>query len=165
MGSGVRFRVGIALSAIGEGLREAARDFGGASLRCVCLPLSPAGSGHPPHRFITPSKYHLFDALACKAAYIISEGEPSVPPRWVLRPLKRKTELDLQAINQLQSIKQGGHEAWEEAVQSNKQGGHEAWEEAVSNFVNGVSAKHTDSRPCPETAAWHDGSLMESESP
>src|SRR5215217_9696974 len=56
MGSGVRFRVGIALSAIGEGLREAARDFGGASLRCVCLPLSPAGSGHPPHRFITPSR-------------------------------------------------------------------------------------------------------------
>src|SRR5215208_4216763 len=55
MGSGARFRVGIALSAIGEGLREAARDFGGASLRCVCLPLSPAGSGHPPHRFITPS--------------------------------------------------------------------------------------------------------------
>src|SRR4029453_16955518 len=55
MGGGARFRVGIALSAIGEGLREAARDFGGASLRCVCLPLSPAGSGHPPHRFITPS--------------------------------------------------------------------------------------------------------------
>lgn len=95
-------------------------------------------------------KYHLFDALACKAANIISEGEPSVPPRWVLRPLKRKTELDLQAINQLQSIKQGGHEAWEVDV---------------SNFVNGVSAKHTDSRPCPETAAWQDGGLMESESP
>src|SRR5215218_6478644 len=56
MGSGVRFRVGIALSAIGEGLREAARDFGGASLRCVCLPLSPAGSGHPPHKFITSSR-------------------------------------------------------------------------------------------------------------
>src|SRR5215207_11329777 len=55
MGGGARFRVGIALSAIGEGLREAARDFGGASLRCVCLPLSPAGSGHPHHRFITPS--------------------------------------------------------------------------------------------------------------
>src|SRR5829696_8491634 len=56
MGGGARFRVDIALSAIGEGLREAARDFGGASLRCVCLPLSPAGSGHPHHRFITPSK-------------------------------------------------------------------------------------------------------------
>src|SRR5215207_1926085 len=56
MGGGARFRVGIALSAIGEGLREAARDFGGASLRCVCLPLSPAGSGHPHHRFITPSR-------------------------------------------------------------------------------------------------------------
>ena len=55
MGGRARFRVGIALSAIGEGLREAARDFGGASLRCVCLPLSPAGSGHPPHKFITPS--------------------------------------------------------------------------------------------------------------
>src|SRR5215211_5060327 len=56
MGGRARFRLGIALSAIGEGLREAARDFGGASLRCVCLPLSPAGSGHPPHRFITPSR-------------------------------------------------------------------------------------------------------------
>src|SRR5215208_5277195 len=56
MGGGARFRVGIALSAIGEGLREAARDFGGASLRCVCLPLSAAGSGHPPHKFITPSR-------------------------------------------------------------------------------------------------------------
>src|SRR5215207_4061708 len=55
MGGGARFRVGIALSAIGEGLREAARDFGGATLRCVCLPLSTAGSGHPPHRFLTPS--------------------------------------------------------------------------------------------------------------
>src|SRR5215210_3512368 len=26
------------------------KDGSGASLRCVCLPLSPAGSGHPPHR-------------------------------------------------------------------------------------------------------------------
>src|SRR5215212_8425182 len=56
MGGGARFRMGIAFSAIGEGLREAARDFGWASLRGVCLPLSPAGSGHPPHRFITPSR-------------------------------------------------------------------------------------------------------------
>src|SRR5215217_8401800 len=69
MGSGARFRVGIALSAIGEGLREAARDFGGASLRCVCLPLSPAGSGHPPHRFITPSKREVL----WKASRSVSE--------------------------------------------------------------------------------------------
>src|SRR5215204_3904426 len=55
MGGGARFRVGIALSAIGEGLREAARDGGRASLRCVCLPVSPAGSGHPRRRSITRS--------------------------------------------------------------------------------------------------------------
>src|SRR5215217_2022206 len=83
MGGGARFRVGIALSAIGEGLREAARDFGGASLRCVCLPLSPAGSGHPPHRFITPSKpgeaehlalgvMGLYQAVAIEEGYFAS---------------------------------------------------------------------------------------------
>src|SRR5215212_422070 len=56
--------MGIALSEIGEGLREATGDGSGASLRCVYLPLSPAGSGHPPHRFITPSRgrfCHLFE--------------------------------------------------------------------------------------------------------
>jgi transposase len=47
VGGGTRFRVGIALWAIGEGLREAARDGGGASPRRVRLPLSSAGSGHP----------------------------------------------------------------------------------------------------------------------
>ena len=62
--------MGIALSAIGEGLREAARDFGGASLRCVCLPLSPPGSGHPPHRFITRSREITLSHATLSDAYL-----------------------------------------------------------------------------------------------
>ena len=48
--------MGIALSAVGEGLREATRDGGGASFRRVCMPLPPAGDRHTRHRFITASK-------------------------------------------------------------------------------------------------------------
>src|SRR5215211_2774166 len=55
VGGGTRFRVGVALSAFGEGLREAARDGGGAPLRRVRLPLSSAGGRHPRRRFITRS--------------------------------------------------------------------------------------------------------------
>jgi transposase len=53
MGCGTRFRVGIAFSAVGEGLREAAGDFGGAAFCRVCLPLSPAGGRHSQCEFIT----------------------------------------------------------------------------------------------------------------
>src|SRR5215212_7384315 len=56
VGGGTRFRVGVALSAFGEGLREAARDGGGAPLRRVRLPLSSAGGRHPRRRFITRSR-------------------------------------------------------------------------------------------------------------
>src|SRR5918993_2272340 len=57
MGGGAGFRLGIALSEDGEGLRAAARDGGGAAFRRVCLPLPPAGDRHPPRRFITPSSH------------------------------------------------------------------------------------------------------------
>ena len=56
MGCGARFRVGIAFSAVGEGLREAAGDFGGAAFCRVCLPLSPAGGRHSQCEFITRSR-------------------------------------------------------------------------------------------------------------
>jgi hypothetical protein len=49
-------------------------------------------------------RHHLFDALACEVAYMISEG-------------KRHSKLaPKQAKHNLQSIKQGGHQGWEEAV-------------------------------------------------
>ena len=38
-----RFRMGVAVSAVGEGLREAARDGGGVALRSLRLPFPPAG--------------------------------------------------------------------------------------------------------------------------
>src|SRR5215203_6002429 len=56
MGGGEGFRLGLALSAIGKGLRAAARNGGGASPRRVCLHLSSAGSGHPLRKFITRSR-------------------------------------------------------------------------------------------------------------
>ena len=56
LGGGEEFRVGIALSAVGEGLREAARDGGGVALRRIRLPFPPAGSRHPQPRFITHSR-------------------------------------------------------------------------------------------------------------
>lgn len=43
MGCGTRFRVGIAFSAVGEGLRKATRYLGRIALRSLCLPLSTAG--------------------------------------------------------------------------------------------------------------------------
>src|SRR5829696_2342028 len=56
VGRGAGFRMGIALSAVGEGLREAARHFGGVALCRVCLPLPPAGDRHPRRGFITRSR-------------------------------------------------------------------------------------------------------------
>src|SRR5215207_7274310 len=49
MGRGTRFRVDIAVSAVGQGLREAARYFGWTALCRVCLPLPPAGNRY--HRY------------------------------------------------------------------------------------------------------------------
>jgi transposase len=49
------FASGIALSTLGEGLREAIRHFGGVALRRLSLPLSPAGDRHFHHGFITRS--------------------------------------------------------------------------------------------------------------
>ena len=56
---GTPFRMGIALSAVGEGLREAARDGGGVAL---CR-IRPAGSRHPQPRFVTRSRVHGFCAV------------------------------------------------------------------------------------------------------
>src|SRR5215212_4058071 len=56
VGRGAGFRMGIALSAVGEGLREAARHFGGVALRRLRLPLPPAGGRHSQRGFITRSK-------------------------------------------------------------------------------------------------------------
>src|SRR5918995_2057983 len=56
LGSGAGFRMGIAISAAGEGLREAARHFGGASLCRLRLPLPPASERHPRRGFITRSR-------------------------------------------------------------------------------------------------------------
>jgi transposase len=53
---GAGFRMGIAISAAGEGLREAARHFGWAALCRVCLPLPPASDRHPRRGFITRSR-------------------------------------------------------------------------------------------------------------
>src|SRR5829696_4841164 len=47
LGGGTRFRMGIALSAVSEGLREAARDGSGVALCRLRLPLPPAGSRRP----------------------------------------------------------------------------------------------------------------------
>jgi hypothetical protein len=54
----VAFRMGIALSALGEGLREAARHFGRVALRRLRLPLSPAGSRYSQRGFITHFRHH-----------------------------------------------------------------------------------------------------------
>jgi transposase len=53
---GAGFRMGIALSTLGEGLREAAYHFGGVALCRLRLPLSPAGDRHSHHGFITRSR-------------------------------------------------------------------------------------------------------------
>src|SRR5215207_7415660 len=45
-GCGARFRLGIAVTAVGEGLREAAHHIGGVALRRVCLPLPTSGNRH-----------------------------------------------------------------------------------------------------------------------
>src|SRR5215213_5149922 len=61
VGRGAGFRMGIALSAVGEGLREAARHFGGVALRRLRLPLPPAGGRHSQRGFITRSRTYLTD--------------------------------------------------------------------------------------------------------
>ena len=48
--------MGIAISAAGEGLREAVRDFGGAALCRLRLALPPASDRHPLRGFITRSR-------------------------------------------------------------------------------------------------------------
>src|SRR3990170_1028608 len=54
-GGGAGFRLGIALSEVGEGLREAAHHFGRVALRRLRLPLPPASSRYSQCGFITPS--------------------------------------------------------------------------------------------------------------
>src|SRR5215212_10126804 len=56
MGDGTRFRLGIAVSAVGQGLREVTHRFGWAALRRFCLSLPPAGDRYPRYRSITRSK-------------------------------------------------------------------------------------------------------------
>jgi transposase len=53
---GAGFRMGITISTAGEGLREAARRFGGSALCRLRLPLPPAGDRHPRRGFITHSR-------------------------------------------------------------------------------------------------------------
>src|SRR5215204_565401 len=55
-----RFRMGIALSATSEGLREATRHLSGVALRRLRLPLPPASDWHPRRGFITPSRLRPF---------------------------------------------------------------------------------------------------------
>jgi len=64
VGGGAGFGVGIALSAVGEGLREAARHFGRAAFRRLRLSLPPAGSRHSQHGFITRSRETHLAALS-----------------------------------------------------------------------------------------------------
>lgn len=59
-------------------------------------------------------RYRLFDDLACEVAYIISEGK---------RRSKRERK---QAELNLQSIKEGGHKGWEEAVRDFEKAAQEA---------------------------------------
>src|SRR5215204_7037739 len=61
--------MGIALSAVGEGLREAARHFGGVALCRVRLPLPPAGGRHSQRGFITRSRVCLTRGCACVIPY------------------------------------------------------------------------------------------------
>jgi hypothetical protein len=56
MRSGFLIRVGIAVSAVGKGLREAAHYFGWFALRGLRLSFPPAGNPHLGHRFITRSR-------------------------------------------------------------------------------------------------------------
>jgi hypothetical protein len=53
---GAGFRMGITISTAGEGLREAARRFGGSALCRLRLPLPQAGDRHPRRGFITRSR-------------------------------------------------------------------------------------------------------------
>jgi hypothetical protein len=57
-------------------------------------------------------RYRLFDALACEVAYMIYMISEDNRRRWKLAP---KPEPKQAKLN-LQTIKQGGHKAWEEAV-------------------------------------------------
>jgi hypothetical protein len=80
---GAKMHVQVELAKARQGLRVGAhlrahRDLfpvGGASLGCVCLPLSPAGSGPSPHRFITPSR------IGAKRAHFAAECQRFLPFR------------------------------------------------------------------------------------
>jgi transposase len=63
LGCGARFRVGIAISAVGQGLREATYHFGGLALCRVRLPLSPAGNRYSRRGSITRSRNSLCSAM------------------------------------------------------------------------------------------------------
>ena len=56
LGRGARFRMGVAIQAAGEGLREAVLHFGGIAFRGLCLPLPPSGNRYPRRESITRSK-------------------------------------------------------------------------------------------------------------
>jgi hypothetical protein len=78
---GARFRLGIAVSAVGEGLREATHHFGGVALRRVCLPLPTSGNRHSRRGSITRSR-HL-DLEPLHSVWIYQE----VPPERIVRDL------------------------------------------------------------------------------
>src|SRR5215211_3722450 len=71
LGRGARFRMGIAIQAVGEGLREATHRFGGVSLRRLRLPLPPAGNQHSRRGFITRSRGSSSLTASCQAAHIV----------------------------------------------------------------------------------------------
>lgn len=64
VGGGAGFRMGIALSAFGEGLREATRPLSEITHRRVRVPLPSSGNRHPRRKSLTPSrtlKHQLHD--------------------------------------------------------------------------------------------------------
>ena len=54
---GAGFRMGIAIQAVGEGLRETTHRFGGVALRRLRLPLPPSGNQYSRRGSITRSRY------------------------------------------------------------------------------------------------------------
>jgi transposase len=67
---GAGFRMGITISTAGEGLRGAARRFGGSALCRLRLPLPPAGDRHPRRGFITCSSYYRYNSSKPLPAFI-----------------------------------------------------------------------------------------------
>ena len=59
LGRGARFRMGIAIQATGEGLREASHHFGWAALRRLRLPLPASSNQHSRYRSTTRSRSAL----------------------------------------------------------------------------------------------------------